>query len=135
MNVPETPAGEAAEPAAIGWHTIAMLCVGYATAAVDGTQQGIGDPGAGAGLLTALIGNLNLALWAATDARRRRRPIPLNSQTWFFVFAWLLVPGYAIQSRGLRGFGWVVAHGAGWFATLAATYYLADSLTLRRGSP
>ncbi|MGE0534799.1 MAG: hypothetical protein AB7O68_07470 [Pirellulales bacterium] len=64
---------------------------------------------------------LCLGLWATTDARRRQKPIPSSAQIWFFVFAWIMVPGYVIVTRGWKGIGWVVVHAVGWLmvATLA----------------
>ncbi|MEZ6042955.1 MAG: hypothetical protein R3C20_20830 [Planctomycetaceae bacterium] len=48
--------------------------------------------------------------WMIADARARGRSVPLLSQQWLFLAAWLLVPIYVIWSRGWRGLGYVTLH-------------------------
>lgn len=64
-----------------------------------------------------------LGAWAIADARRRRHPIPILSRPWFFLMAWLLVPGYVVWNRGWRGAGWVALHAAlGYVVVFAVTH-------------
>ena len=49
-----------------------------------------------------------LATWAIMDAKRRKRPIPMDSQAWFLLLAGVVVTGYFIWTRGWRGVGWLL---------------------------
>lgn len=71
--------------------------------------------------LTTLSLAYVLGWWALVDARRRGSPIPFLARQWFFLCP-ILVPGYAIWSRGWRG--------AGWVALLVAAWYLVINLSL-----
>jgi hypothetical protein len=66
-------------------------------------------------LLMPVASAICLASWAIIDAKRRKRPIPLNSQAWFFLLAGIVVPGYVIWSRGWRGIGWVLLNLICWY--------------------
>jgi hypothetical protein len=67
-------------------------------------------------LLVPLAMALCLTIWATIDARHHKHPIPPLSQSWFFLFAAVAVPGYVVWSRGLRGVGWVLLHFVCWYA-------------------
>ncbi len=66
-------------------------------------------------LLISIALALCAASWAIVDGKRRKRPIPMNSQAWFFLFAGLLVPGYVIWTRGWRGAGWLLDNSVCWY--------------------
>jgi hypothetical protein len=66
-------------------------------------------------LLIAVTGAFCVATWAIIDARRRKRPIPMHSQAWFFLLAGVVVPGYVIGSRGWRGLGWLLLNSVCWY--------------------
>jgi len=110
----------------IGFHTILFLLIGYTSVAVDGAFQASPYVNPLFVYALSLVRLLNLGLWSVQDAKRRRHPIPLLAEDLFVVFAWVLVPLYAIQSRGWRGFAWVIFHGMGW----AVTFFLAYVVTI-----
>ncbi|MDQ3333056.1 MAG: hypothetical protein M3552_20800 [Planctomycetota bacterium] len=110
----------------IGLHTIIFLIIGYLAMAVDGAAQASPFPNPLFQTALSLIPILNLGLWAVRDARLAANPIPLLAQKWFVIFGWVLVPVYAIQSRGWRGLGWTILHGIGWFVT----QYVAFGVTV-----
>jgi hypothetical protein len=65
-----------------------------------------------------------LGLWAVTDARRRRHPIPLLAQPWFFLLAGIVVPCYVIWSRNWQGLAWLVLHAILLFVVATAALHI-----------
>lgn len=70
--------------------------------------------------------------WAAVDARRRGRPIPLLSQPWFFIGAGILVPGYVIWSRRWHGVGWLVLNTILWCAVATVVMHVGGVIVFGR---
>lgn len=79
-------------------------------------------------LLIPIALSICLGWWAVTDARRRRQPIPLTAQVWFFILAVLVVPGYVIWSRGWRGMAWVALHLFIWYLVVTIAFHLGGVL-------
>lgn len=104
--------------------TAAMLLLFYVIFAVNAASDVLAHS-AGVRFLLTVLGALNLGIWAVLDAKRRGRPIPLTAQPWFVLLAGVVVPGYVIYSRKLRGLGWVALHFVGGYVT----YYAAFALT------
>ena len=50
--------------------------------------------------------------WAVVDSRARGHALSRAAQQWLFVAGGFLLPGYVIWSRGWRGLGYVLLHGA-----------------------
>ncbi|HEY1187731.1 MAG TPA: hypothetical protein VGE74_08740 [Gemmata sp.] len=73
-----------------------------------------------------------LGWWAVTDARRRRRPIPVLSRPWFFLLAPVVVPGYVIWSRRWYGVGWVALHAALGYGVALAVMHLIGVIVFGR---
>lgn len=75
-------------------------------------------------VLTPVAEATCLAWWALSDARQRGRPIPFNVRAWFFLLAFIVVPGYVISSRGWRGIVWVALNAFTWYALCLFTMLL-----------
>lgn len=104
-------------------HTRWCLATYYGLAVVWGVRSLYQERESPLDYLEPLAMTIALGSWAIVDARRRGHPIPLLSRGWFFVFAGILVPGYAIGSKGWRGAGWVIFHGIAWYVLAALTMY------------
>src|SRR5579863_2258104 len=53
----------------------------------------------------------SLALWVLADARKSRRPLPYDFDSFVFFACWAVVPIYLFSTRGWRGFipiGWFI---------------------------
>lgn len=106
-------------------HTAYFLIVYYLLAPVWGVRHVYHDQPSPLDLLVPFVGALSLGMWAVSDARRRRHPIPISQQAWFFLLAGFVVPIYVVWSRGWRGVGWVVLH--------AILWYLLSTIALHAG--
>jgi hypothetical protein len=106
-----------------GWpHTIRFLTAFYALALVRGLRNlYYGQPSL-LDLLVPIAFMIALGWWALVDARVRGHPIPLLAQSWFFLFAWFLVPVYFVWSRGWPAVSWIVLNCIGWYAMATATW-------------
>jgi hypothetical protein len=124
--IPETNPPNASTTSATtgqGRHTLWFLLTFYAIAIVWGMGSVSLRASSPALWLLQCMAAICLARWAVDDARQRRHPIPLTSQSWFLVFAWFLVPGYVVWSRGWRGIGWVLLHAVCWSLVLIMTTF------------
>jgi hypothetical protein len=128
VQLPPSPPTQPAAPPGRR-HTLWALLAFYAIAPLYAVAivQERGDRGVD--LFFGLVLNVILSCWAFADARRRGRPIPAMSRTWFFLFAWCMVPGYVIQTRGWRGVGWLALHGVVWVALGIATAVALELMT------
>src|SRR5262249_25156951 len=81
-----------------------------ALAAVWGAHSAVAPERQASDLLIRVSLALVLGIWATTDARRRKKPIPLSSQFWFFILSPIVVPGYVIVTRGWKGVILVLFH-------------------------
>lgn len=101
-------------------HTKWFLSAFYLLAVLSGINSAL-MPGTATDLILSFAVAISMGCWAVVDARLRDRPTPMSARAWFVLLAWFVVPLYVIWSRGWRGLGWVLAHGACWFllATIA----------------
>lgn len=97
-------------------HTTFFLVAFYALAVMWGVRTGYQRQISLIDLFLPLLLYFSMCEWAVMDARRRGHPIPMLSRSWFLQFALVLVPAYAVWSRGWRGIGWCVLHACLWFA-------------------
>jgi hypothetical protein len=119
LDVPEPPGPPVR-------HTRRFLAAFYALAVVWGIRGLYYWEPSLLDLLVPLAFIIALSWWTLVDARVQGNPIPLLSRPWFFIFAWLLVPGYVVMSRGWRGVGWIVIHAIGWFALTTAVWLVLN---------
>src|SRR5438132_4247610 len=103
-------------------HTLRFLAAFYGLALVPGIRRLYYWEPSFLDLLVPIAFVIALGWWAVVDASVRRHPIPILARPWFFLFGWLLVPGYVVWSRGWRGVLWIVLHCFGWYALATATW-------------
>ena len=119
-TIPEQPVVTVPDPARRYHHTRWFLIVLYALAVVWGARNVYFWDPSRLDLLFPVTFAVVLWSWAVIDARRRRHPIPLLAQDWFFLGAGVLVPLYVLWSRRWAGLGWLVLHSALWFVLATA---------------
>ena len=107
-------------------HTLRFLAAFYALALVQGIRSLYYWEPSFLDLLVPIAFIIALGWWAVVDASVRRHPIPILARPWFFLFAWLLVPGYVIWSRGWRGVLWIVLNCFGWYVLATATWLMLN---------
>jgi len=95
----------------------------YALAVIWGVRSIRSGEPSGLDLLVPVALAYCLGWWTIADARRRRHPIPLLAQPWFFMLAGLVVPAYVVWSRRGRGVGWLLLHAALWYVLATAVMY------------
>ena len=101
-------------------HTWMFLVCFYALAVIWGLRETFFWKPSLLDLIVPIMQAACLGWWAIVDAELRGHPIPLTARWWFFLFAPVLVPCYAIWSRGWRGILWSGVHAFGWLV-LSAT--------------
>jgi len=109
-------------------HTGWFLLVFYALAVVSGVRDIWFWKSSLLDLLIPVVFDICLGWWAIVDSRRRKHPIPLLSKPWFYLFAWLLVPGYVVWTRGGRGLGWIVLHCVCWCVLAVGAMFVGGAL-------
>jgi hypothetical protein len=125
--MPETPAATptSALKSAIGSrHTLGFLLPFYVLAVLWGARNIYFHQKSALDLLVPVALAWCLGWWAVVDARRRRHPIPKLAASWFFLFAFFLVPGYVIWSRRWAGGGWVVMQSALWYLLVTVSFHV-----------
>jgi hypothetical protein len=104
-------------PSPLAWFVFGY----YGLAVFWGARNAIFAEQSAADILVNLLLAFCLALWAVADAKQRQKPIPRSLQFWFLMFAYVVVPGYVIRTRGWKGVGWVLLHAIGWYALALVT--------------
>jgi len=107
-------------------HTVRFLAAFYALALVQGIRSLYYWEPSFLDLLVPIAFIIAFGWWAVVDASARGHPIPILARPWFFLFAWLLVPGYVIWSRGWWGVLWIVLSCFGWYALANATWLMLN---------
>src|SRR5262249_37188886 len=96
-------------------HTTWFLLAFYALALAWGIRSIRSDQPSLIDSLMPLAFTIALGCWSIVDARRRRRPIPFLSRSWFFFFAGPAVPPFVVRTRRWRGLLWPALLTATWF--------------------